>query len=176
MGTETILLVEDNPDDAELALLGFAKNAARNISEFNKHRVEVMYSGEAALDFLRRQGKYSDRCPSRNPKLILLDLKLPGISGLQVLKEIRSLPDYRHTPVVILTTSDEPAEMLAGYDLGVNSFLQKPVDFRAFADLLQHVSDYWLKMNLSPTSIKAHQPSEQPPALSNALVNPARVP
>jgi two-component system response regulator len=152
--TETILLVEDNPDDAELALLGFAKNAARDISTMNNYRIEVAQSGEAALDYLLGRGKYRGRCPSRNPKLIFLDLKLPGISGLQVLKELRHQPDYSHTPVVILTTSDETSDILESYNLGVNSYLQKPVDFIAFADLLQQVSDYWLKRNITPPATR----------------------
>jgi two-component system response regulator len=147
---ETILLVEDNPDDAELALLGFAKNAAQDKSGDSSYSVEVVHTGEAALDFLFAQGKYSGRCHTSDPKLILLDIKLPGISGLNVLKQLRQHQRYLHTPVVILTTSDESSDILEGYNLGVNSYLQKPVDFNAFADLLQQISHYWLKRNLSP--------------------------
>lgn len=150
MVTETILLVEDNPDDAELALLGFAKNASQDSSGESNYRVEVVNTGEDALDFLFARGKFAGRQQDTNPDLILLDVKLPGINGLQVLKELRKHPSYEHTPVVILTTSDESSDILEGYNLGVNSYLQKPVDFAAFADLLQQISHYWLKKNLAP--------------------------
>ena len=150
MVNETILLVEDNPDDAELALLGFAKNASLDSTGQSYYNLEVVNTGEDALDFLFTRGKYLKRNTS-NPDLILLDIKLPGISGLAVLKELRKHPNYQHTPVVILTTSDETSDILEGYNLGVNSYLQKPVDFTAFADLLQQISHYWLKKNLAPS-------------------------
>lgn len=143
MSKETILLVEDNPDDAELALMGFAKND----SCFD---IEVVNSGEDALEFLFATGKHKDRSSARNPGLILLDIKLPGINGLTVLQRLRSHPCYEHTPVVILTTSDEQSDIVTGYNLGVNSYLQKPVDFVAFVDLLQQISEYWLQTNTSP--------------------------
>lgn len=146
MSKETILLVEDNPDEAELALMGFAKNDS-------SYDIEVVNSGEDALAFLFATGKYSDRCPSRNPDLILLDIKLPGINGLKVLQRLRQHPHYEHTPVVILTTSDEKSDILEGYNLGVNSYLQKPVDFTAFSDLLQQISQYWLKTNMLPPKL-----------------------
>ena len=147
MGTETILLVEDNPDEAELALMGFAKND-------RCYDIQVVHSGEDALEFLFATGKHEGRCPSRNPDLILLDIKLPGINGLTVLKRLRAHPCYEHTPVVILTTSDETSDILEGYNRGVNSYLQKPVDFAAFSDLLQQISQYWLKTNISPPKAK----------------------
>lgn len=150
MVMETILLVEDNSDDAELALLGFAKNAAPDKSGASNYAVEVVHNGEAALDFLFARRKYADRCNTSDPKLILLDIKLPGISGLSVLKELRQHQRYLYTPVVILTTSDESSDILDSYNLGVNSYLQKPVDFNEFADLLQQISHYWLKRNLTP--------------------------
>lgn len=150
MVTETILLVEDNPDDAELALHGFAKNAASDASGQSSYEVAVARTGEEALDFLFARGAHEGRSTASNPRLILLDVKLPGISGLRVLKELRKHEDYQHTPVVILTTSDETSDILEGYNLGVNSYLQKPVDFTAFADLLQQISHYWLKRNLAP--------------------------
>lgn len=143
MSKETILLVEDNPDDVELALMGFAKNDSC-------YDIEVVNSGEDALEFLFATGRHADRCPTRNPNLILLDIKLPGINGLTVLQRLRKHPCYEHTPVVILTTSDEKSDILIGYNMGVNSYLQKPVDFAAFSDLLHHVSQYWLKTNISP--------------------------
>ncbi len=147
MVTETILLVEDNPDDAELALLGFAKNAQDDKSGRRNYRIDVVGTGEEALDYLFNRGRYGHRDASASPDLILLDLKLPGISGLTVLKELRRAQPTQQIPVVILTTSDETSDILDGYNLGVNSYLQKPVDFNAFADLLLQISDHWLKKN-----------------------------
>lgn len=151
MSQETILLVEDNPDDAELALMGFGKSDSC-------YDIEVVNSGEDALEFLFATGKHQGRSSARNPGLIFLDIKLPGINGLTVLQRLRNHPCYQHTPVVILTTSDERSDIVTGYKLGVNSYLQKPVDFAAFADLLQQVSEYWLNPNIS-SSINQCGPS-----------------
>lgn len=144
MKNKTILLVEDNIDDIELAILGFEKNASQNSSEKSSYTLEIVTTGEDALNFLFTQGKYINRKAS-DPHLILLDIKLPGISGLKVLQEVRKHPSYQQTPIVILTTSDETADILEGYNLGVSSYLQKPVDFGAFSDLLQQISLHWLK-------------------------------
>lgn len=155
MATETILLVEDNPDDIELALLGFSRNfQEENIT--SPYTIEVARNGEEALDFLFANGKYCNRSSDSNPDLILLDVKLPGISGLKVLQQLRSHPHYQHTPVVILTTSDETQDIIEGYNLGVNSYLQKPVSFNAFVELLQQIGHYWLKNNIAPSSKRQH--------------------
>lgn len=143
MSRETILLVEDNPDEAELALLGFG--------ETHGHcHIQWVANGEAALDFLFARGEYQQRPEHQNPSLVILDIDLPKVSGFEVLKQLRQSEQYRYTPVVILTTSDEQSDILQGYQLGVNSYLRKPVDFDSFADLLQQVSQYWLKSNSSP--------------------------
>lgn len=149
MATETILLVEDNPDDIELALLGFSRNPPQE-SGNQRYVIEVARNGEEALDFLFARGKFSHRTPDSNPNLILLDVNLPGISGLEVLQAIRNHTSYQHTPVVILTTSDETSDIVEGYNLGVNSYLQKPVSFNAFVELLQQIGQYWLKNNIAP--------------------------
>lgn len=143
MSRETILLVEDNPDEAELALLGFGELGGN-------YDIQLASNGEEALEFLFAYGRYTDRSKTRRPSLILLDLKLPKVSGFEVLKQLRQSEDYRYTPVVILTTSDERSDILRGYQLGVNSYLCKPVDFESFSDLLQQVSRYWLKSNTAP--------------------------
>jgi len=138
-----ILLVEDNPNDRQLALYALRKaNLANHIEEAR--------DGEEALDFIFRRGRYSGRRPSEPPKLILLDLKLPKIDGLEVLAEIRKNPDTRVVPVVVMTSSKEDRDMLASYKLGVNSYIQKPVDFEQFREVIQQVGYYWLVVNQGP--------------------------
>lgn len=143
MNRETILLVEDNPDEAELALLGFGEIGG-------DYDIQLVPNGEEALDFLFARGRHADRPKERKPDLVILDIDLPRVNGFEVLKQLRRDPEYRYTPVVILTTSDEQSDILQGYQLGVNSYLCKPVDFESFADLLQQVSRYWLKSNTFP--------------------------
>ncbi len=140
---ETILLVEDDPDEAELALFGFGQAG-------NHYDIQLVRNGEEALEFLFATGCHADRPAQRMPSLVILDLDLPRVSGFEVLRQIRQTPEYRYTPVVILTTSDEQSDILQGYQLGVNSYLCKPVDFESFADLLQQVSEYWLCTNTRP--------------------------
>lgn len=140
MTQETILLVEDNPDEAELAMLGFNQIDAG-------YDIQLAKNGEQALDFLFARGEYEGRDARRDPSLVILDLKLPGVNGFEVLREVRRSEPYRYTPVVILTTSDEQSDIQRGYQLGVNSYLRKPMDFDSFAQLLRQVSDYWLKTN-----------------------------
>lgn len=137
MSRDTILLVEDNPDEAELALFGFGEVG-------RQYNIQLARNGEEALDYLFGTGHYANRPEDLTPRLVILDLDLPRVNGFEVLRQIRLNPQYRHTPVVILTTSDEQSDILKGYQLGVNSYLRKPVDFDSFADLLQQVSEYWL--------------------------------
>ncbi len=137
---ETILLVEDNADEAELAELAFARLNA-------EYDLQIVANGEEALDFLFASGRYCDRPDYRKPALVLLDIDLPQLNGFDVLRALRSSAAYHHTPIAFLTTSDENADIEEGYALGVNSYLQKPLGFDQFAQLLQDVSHYWLKLN-----------------------------
>ncbi len=143
MNKETILLVEDDPDEAELALFGFSQVNSQ-------YDIQLVSNGEEALEFLFGTGRHTARPAERIPSLIILDLDLPRVNGFEVLRQLRQAPQYRYTPVVILTTSDEQSDILQGYQLGVNSYLCKPVDFESFADLLQQVSEYWLCTNNHP--------------------------
>jgi two-component system, response regulator len=141
MNRRTILLVEDNEDDVELAR--YALGRCRVPTE-----VVAMPSGEAALEYLRRSrtGVGEDR----RPDLVLLDLQLPGISGLEVLRRVRAEPDIRRTLIVVLTTSDDQRDITASYDLGVNSYIRKPVDLGAFTAVVDQLGSYWLQTNTSP--------------------------
>ncbi len=141
MSKETILLVEDNPDEAELALLGFKRITG-------DYDVEVVGNGEEALDFLFAQGCYSDREVKRKPALIILDIDLPRLNGFEVLQRLRADASYIATPVVMLSSSDEQCDVLKSYQLGINSYLRKPVDFEKFAGLLQQICHYWLSLNI----------------------------
>ncbi len=138
-----ILLVEDNPNDAELALRAFNKNRVTN-------RLVHVWNGEEALDFIFARGVFSERRVEDTPKVVLLDLKLPKIDGLEVLKEIRSDPRTRFIPVVVLTTSKEESDMIASYSLGVNSYIVKPVDFDKFILSVKDIGLYWLLLNQRP--------------------------
>lgn len=140
----TILLVEDNEDDVELTVHAFRKSRVDS-------RIVVAHDGEEALDYLFGHGK-----PVKEgrllPAVMLLDLKLPGISGLDVLRKVRGNDQTRRMPVVILTTSDDESDIVDGYNLGVNSYIQKPVDFRDFTGLVDQLGLYWLTVNTpSPT-------------------------
>lgn len=132
-----ILLVEDNPNDVELALHALRKNNLTN-------RIEVVRDGQEALDFVF--GNHSDR---RNgpPKVILLDLKLPKVDGLEVLKRLKSDPQTRSIPVVMLTSSREERDMIESYQLGVNSYIVKPIDFGQFTESIRQLGLYWLLVN-----------------------------
>jgi two-component system, response regulator len=138
-----ILLVEDNPDDVELALHAFEEFKLAN-------RVQVVRDGAEAIDFLFCKGAYAQRDPTDWPKVVLLDLKLPKIDGLEVLRQIRENPKTRFLPVVILTSSREERDIVEGYRLGVNSFIQKPVDFEQFTAAIRTLGLYWLIMNRPP--------------------------
>ncbi|MEZ5428443.1 MAG: response regulator [Pyrinomonadaceae bacterium] len=135
-----ILLVEDNPDDVVLA-----RRALKQIEIEND--VIVARDGVEALDFLASQGKFEGRGLRDIPHLILLDIKLPKINGFEVLRSLRSNPETRYVPVVVLTSSTEEKDIAESYDLGANSFVQKPVDFDAFIEETRQLSIYWLAIN-----------------------------
>jgi two-component system response regulator len=142
--TETeILLVEDNPTDLELALQVFKKHRIAN-------RIEVARDGAQALDFLFGEGEHAGRGTVVIPRVILLDLKLPKIGGIEVLRRIKGDPRTRAIPIVVLTSSTEEKDLLESYQLGVNSYIMKPVDFDQFSDCLRDIGMYWLLSNAPP--------------------------
>lgn len=138
-----ILLVEDNPDDVELTLLAFEKSKIVN-------DIVVARDGQEALDYLFATGSHTGRDPDLSPEVVLLDLKLPKIDGLDVLKRMRADERTRRLPVVVLTSSNEEQDVVRSYDLGANSFVQKPVDFAEFIDAARHLGLYWLVFNKLP--------------------------
>ncbi len=143
MNDRIILLVEDNPDDVELTLLSLQKH---NIS----NEVVVVRDGAEALDYLFTTGAYADRDRSIMPAVILLDLKLPKIDGMEVLRRLRADKRTKLLPVVILTSSKEEQDILNGYKLGANSYVRKPVDFNQFSDAVKQLGLYWLLLNEPP--------------------------
>jgi two-component system, response regulator len=143
MSTKVILLVEDNPDDELLTLRALKKTGVQN-------EVVVARDGVEALDYLFASGPYSGRDPTVLPQLILLDLKLPKVDGLEVLRRLRSDERTRRLPVVILTSSREQQDMLDGYGLGANSYIRKPVDFQQFIRAVEQLRLYWLVLNEVP--------------------------
>ncbi|MFH0759074.1 MAG: response regulator [Bacteroidota bacterium] len=138
-----ILLIEDNPDDAELALNALKKHKLAN-------KVHWVEDGEEALDYLFASGKYAGRNAGLKPKLILLDLKLPKVDGMEVLQKIKSDKKTKTIPVVILTSSREERDIIKGYQLGVNSYIVKPVDFEQFSKSVAELGLYWLVLNQPP--------------------------
>ena len=135
-----ILLVEDNPNDVELTLHALKKNNLAN-------HIEVVRDGAEALDFVFCTGVYAHRSVRDTPKVILLDLKLPKIDGLQVLQRLKSDPHTRMIPVVVLTSSREENDIVESYQLGVNSYIVKPVDFEQFTEATRQLGFYWLLLN-----------------------------
>jgi len=135
-----ILLVEDNPRDAELTLRSFKKHHIAN-------EVFVAEDGALALDFVFHRGEFAGRADMNQPKVILLDIKLPKLSGLEVLREIKSKPETRGIPVVMVTSSREDPDIKAAYDLGANSYVVKPVEFAEFQDVVRTIGLYWLLVN-----------------------------
>jgi CheY-like chemotaxis protein len=143
MREKNILLVEDNPDDVELTLRALKKYSVKN-------EIAVVRDGVEALDYLFAQGAYADRDVGNLPALILLDLKLPKVDGMEVLRRVRADDRTKLIPVVILTSSDEESDLVKGYESGCNSYVRKPVDFKEFADAARNVGMYWLLLNELP--------------------------
>lgn len=144
--SKSILLVEDNPSDVELTRRALRKAHIAN-------ELVVAEDGQAALDYLLGMGAHAGRDVAELPALMLLDLKLPKIPGLEVLRRVRADQRTRRLPVVILTTSREEADIGAGYDLGSNSYIAKPVDFKQFADAISQLGLYWLVLNEPPPQV-----------------------
>jgi two-component system response regulator len=140
-----ILLVEDNQEDIDLALHALRREKLAN-------SIFVVRDGEEALDFLFCRGAYAERSFDQPPKLVLLDLKMPKIDGLQVLKKLKGDPRTKSIPVVIMTSSKEERDMIEGYNSGVNSYIQKPVDFEQFRNTVKTLGLYWLVVNQAPVN------------------------
>jgi two-component system response regulator len=143
MTEKIILLVEDNPDDIALTLRALKKNNIAN-------KVAVARDGEEALEYLTATGRYAGRAATDRPEVVLLDLKLPKVEGLEVLRAIRANPRTRLLPVVVLTSSSEERDIIASYDLGANSYIRKPVDFNQFVEAVRELGLYWLVLNQAP--------------------------
>ena len=137
--TITILLAEDDPDDRMLARDAFVESRLRN-------RLEMVEDGEELMDYLHGRGKFSGEARKPKPHLILLDLNMPRKDGREALKEIKSSPELRRIPIVILTTSKADEDIVRSYDLGVNSFITKPVTFEALVDVLTALGRYWFEI------------------------------
>jgi CheY-like chemotaxis protein len=146
MNTKTILLAEDNPNDVELTLTALAEQNLANA-------VIVVRNGVEALDYLHRRGKFSERS-GNNPVVVLLDLKMPLMDGLQVLREMKSDQVLKHLPVVILTTSREEKDLVESYDLGVNAYVVKPVGFDKFMEAIKHIGLFWILTNEPPPEVE----------------------
>ena len=143
MSRKVILLVEDNPDDVDLTLRAFKKNNIAN-------EIVVARDGAQALEYLSSTGRYSGNTADDLPQLVLLDLHLPKVSGLEVLRAIRADPRIRLMPVVVLTSSSEEPDIISSYQLGANSYIRKPVDFDQFLEAARQLGLYWLVLNQSP--------------------------
>jgi len=143
MEEKMILLVEDNPDDEILTIRAFRKNNIKN-------EIVVAHEGEEALDFLFGRGEFAVRDSQRFPEVVLLDLKLPKVDGLEVLRQIRADPRTHLLPVVILTSSKEEQDLIEGYSRGANSYVRKPVDFNQFVEAVRQLGLYWLVLNEPP--------------------------
>jgi two-component system response regulator len=146
MSEKVILLVEDNPDDEALTLRALKKNNIQN-------RVVVARDGVAALDYLFGRGEHKGRDVTDLPQIVLLDLKLPKVDGLEVLRQVRAAPETRRLPIVLLTSSKEDRDILDGYNLGANSYVRKPVDFSQFSEAVRQLGLYWLVLNEPPPTV-----------------------
>ncbi len=138
-----ILLVEDNPNDLELTLHALEKHNVAN-------KVHVVRDGEEALDFLFCRGAFSSRTFESPPKVVLLDLKLPKVDGLEILRAVKSDPRTKAVPVVVMTSSKQQRDLVDSYHLGVNSYIQKPINFTEFQEVIRQLGYYWLAINQPP--------------------------
>jgi len=138
-----ILLVEDNPEDAEMTLRALRK---RNLA----NHVHWVKDGEEALDYLFCSGPYAGRDPARPPKLVLLDIKMPKVDGIEVLRQVKGSAALKSVPVVVMTSSNEERDVVESYRLGVNSYIVKPVAFEAFLDTVSKIGLYWVLTNRVP--------------------------
>ncbi len=143
--TVFILLVEDNPTDAELAIRALRRGRISN-------EIQLLKDGAEALDFMFCQGDYTHRQITNQPKVILLDLKLPKVSGLEVLRQLKSDPRTQMIPIVVMTSSAQDSDVIESYKLGVNSYIVKPVDFEQFNKAVEQLGFYWVLINRSPVS------------------------
>lgn len=153
-GELDILLVEDNQDDVDLALHALRREKLAN-------HIFVVRDGEEALDFLFCRGAFAQRSFDHPPKLVLLDLKLPKVDGIEVLRQVKDEPQTKTIPVVILTSSKEERDLVRGYNLGANSYIQKPVDFDQFREVVRQVGLYWLVCNQAPLVANVPRPIRQ---------------
>ena len=151
-GRVELLLVEDNPTDAELCIRALRKhNLANNLI--------WVKDGAEALDFLFARGAYAGRGPNNHPKLVLLDLRLPKVDGVEVLRRLRANEATKSVPVVVLTSSKEDRDIVDSYALGANSFISKPVEFEKFIETIGHLGLYWLVVNKAPIQATAGSPA-----------------
>ena len=140
---KVILLVEDNPDDERLTIMGFRENHIFN-------EIIVARDGVEALDFFEGKNKFKDRDTSELPAIVILDLKIPKLDGVEVLRQIRANHATQYLPVVILTSSNAEKDIVQSYELGVNAYVQKPIDFNDFTEAVKHLGMFWLLLNQSP--------------------------
>ena len=143
-----ILLVEDNPEDVEITLRAFQKHHVAN-------KIHVVRDGEEALECLFATGRYAECSPCMNTRLILLDLKLPKVDGLEVLQKCKNDPRTKHIPIVVLTSSREEQDLAKSYNYGVNSYVVKPVDFTQFSDAVRQLGLYWMLLNQVPAELNS---------------------
>ena len=142
METKEILYIEDNPNDIELTLRALKKHNVAN-------SIQIIKDGEEALEYISASGRYTDRNRQENPKVILLDLKLPKVGGLEILKKLKSEEQTKSIPVVVLTSSREEKDMIESYNYGVNSYVVKPIKFESFSEAVSTLGLYWLLINES---------------------------
>lgn len=138
-----ILLVEDRPEDAELAMIGLKRYNLVN-------KIDWVKDGEEALEYIFAEGRYSDRDANDKPRLILLDIHMPKVDGLEVLRTIRGDARVQHVPVIVLTTSREEQDVLSAYNLHVNAYMLKPVDFEGFIEAMKTMGMFWILLNQRP--------------------------